>query len=601
LQQNSQKSLLIKIIFIATFTLLGFLILLYMILNALEDPRILKRTFGFDSFASFVFMSSGGILTVVILSTLVIFVIRSLIFSKKLHGPVDALHRALVRLEEGDYKSNPEGMQKLPAIIQNDLEALRHVLIERHAVVERCISDLKGVAQNLRRITVDSSLRISFLVSQLDNFDIGVERLEQTFAHIRVSRPNTFSSVLILGNGPEALSLASALIHGEDAALVWLFPLSNEDIEALHASLPIQGKVRFACPALENENDIIAFIRRENIPLCIIAEANEENARLGALLIKEGVHTFGLSLRENNLTRDHNSLWTLFTQAKIPCLPIGAEPELGWDYAFTAIADRHTIRILSAAEIALRIKDDDTGRMSSGMGAFAPAFTAEYPLLSKVQRLFCKKIHAIMRRKGIIHRGFVNLRIWESEKHELMLRSIDFGLRAPECEVNLLSFGHGIAHLALAACKDELSREKLTPERYNAISIVFRPNEGQRASTAEDSHGPDSTDASRGEAPSMLPHPALPQTPWNMRTARYPAQDPDGRCFALVCSRTSERETIHSAYHAALPILQEGHFYCRQDIGSKTLLLNEIIRVKPVKAHREPLLRRMAKWFANRT
>ena len=590
MQQTPRKSQLIKIIAIAVFTLAGLLILLYMIANALEDPRVLKRTFGFDSFASFVLMNSGGILSVVILAALVIFVVRSLVFSKKLHGPVDALHRALVRLEEGDYEQHTEGMEKLPEIVQNDLEALRNTLIERYAVVEHCVSDLKDVAQSLRRITVDSNLRISFLLSQLDSFDKGIEYLEHAFSHIRFTRSDTFSSVLILGSGPEASALASALVHGEDAALVWLYPSSDDALAALHASLPIQGKVRFACPVLTTENDLIAFIRRENIPLCIITEPTKENARLEALFTEAGVQTFGVSLRENSLMRDQRSLWNFFAQAKIPCLPIGAEPELGYDYAFTAISDMHTMRILGAAEINLRAEDGAMGRMSAGMGAFAPAFTEEYPLPDKVQRLFCKKIHAILRREGILHRGFITLRIWESEKHELMLRSIDFTLRAPECEATLLSFGHGLASLALAAGKDALTHEEISPERKNVISIVFRLHGEKRADAAawEDA----------GLSASTLP--AFPKAPWNMRAARYPEQDPDKRCFSLICSRASEGETIHSAYHAALPILQEGCFTCRQDIGSKTLSVHDSIYSKRMKAHREPLLRRIAKWIANR-
>ncbi|MDR2734886.1 MAG: hypothetical protein LBC99_09670 [Spirochaetota bacterium] len=574
MQRTPDKNLIRKLISISFFTLAGLLILLYILLHALEDPRVLKRTFGFDNFASFVLMSGGGILTVAILSALVILLIRSLLFSKKLRGPTDALHRVLRQFSEGDYDPNPEATAKLPEMIQKDIDDLRSSLITRYDTVERSLKDLKEIAENLRRITVESSLRISFLHTQLDNFDKGVNRLEKAFAHIRVPRPDTFSSILVFGGGPEALALASALIINEDTEFVWLYRASAEDIDCLTASLPVQGKARFGACSTGNENDLIDFARRSEIPLAIVAEANEELMRLGETLAETGIPAVGFGIRSVKIAHEEAYFRTLLAQARVVCLPPVAIPDQGRELALTGIADKFGMRILGAADLALRAENGNQGRMTAGVGAYSPAYTGDSGLPERVHRLFCKRIQAVFRREGIIHRGFVSLRLWESETGYLMLRSFSLGLKAPECEVNLLSFGHGTAKLALAASKDELAMEDIQPTGRNAISIVFRADHTCCAADGQTTEN------------------ALPETPWNMRIARYPRNDPDGRVCSLVCSRASEAETLHAAYLAALPILQEGHMLCREDMGNKA-----VSRQKPARSL--SFLHRITKWLTS--
>jgi len=610
LQYNPNKSLILKIVFIAAFTLAGLFILIYMLLNTLDDPRAIKRALGFESFASFILMSGGGILTVVLLFALILFVLRSFLFSKKLHGPVDALHTIITQFEEGNYEPREDAIEKLPVILQRDTENLRNELIGRYAAVDGCLSEIKGVAENLRRITVDSNLRISFLHAQLDDFDKGIARLEQAFSHIRVPRPDTLSSVLILGSGPGALALASALVLNEDAEFAWLLPPpagglaaladvlsanahpARASVAALQASLPVQGKARFACTDIQDENELAAFAHREKIPLCILADSNPENARRGELFVKAGIPVCGLGIRPQSPAHEEGYLRSLLTQAKVPCLPAGAGAASGREYAFTAISDGRTIRILGAAELALGIEDGDRGRTSGGMGAFAPAFAEGDPLPDRVCRQFCKKIHAALRQDGALHRGFISLRISLSGNGKLLLRSLDFGLTAPECEVTLLSFGHGIARLALAACQDTLAKEECAPARQSALSIVFRPSAPDGGASAPQGEHTEGTSCGADTGGSTAAE-ELPVPPWNIRIARYPEGDPDRRAFSLVCSRASEEETVHAAYLAAHPILEEGRFACRGDIGRAALAG----RRKEAEARSIPLLARIQKWF----
>jgi hypothetical protein len=89
-----------------------------------------------------------------------------------------------------------------------------------------------------------------------------------------------------------------------------------------------------------------------------------------------------------------------------------------------------------------------------------------------------------------------------------------------------------------------------------------------------------------------------------MRIARYPQEDSDGRAFSLVCSRATAEETIEAANAVLLPILREGGYTCRQDIGSTAL---EFLRQKTDagnrvlksagKAHRETFFQRVKKWL----
>jgi phosphoribosylamine-glycine ligase len=545
LQQNYRKSLILKIVSIASFTLAGLLIILYMLLRAFEDPRVLKRIFGFDSFASFVLFSIGGILTVVIIAGLLIFIIRSVVFSKKLHGPIDALHRILKQYEEGDFIPDEKALDTLPPLIRHDLEDLRNSLSERSLAVQRSLADLKGVAYNLRRITVDSSLRISFLQNQLGIFDTGIERLGQSLADLRLPRPDTFASVLVLGEGPEALALASSLVRAEDAALVYIYPPPPEDGIAALCRAP--DSTRFAVPDIAEDEELAAFIRREHIQLSLIAEAGEKSARCAELLTEAELSVAGFGARPHKLLRDEHTLLDILARAKVPCLPQGAAPELGRDYACTAIGDKNTLLALCTARIALGAEDGNRGNLTAGMGAFAPAAEAIH---DKIQHRFCRRIHAALRREGLVHRGLITLRVWESENHDLMLRSLRFSLQAPECEAALLSFGHGIARLALAAGEDRLAEEAVAAgAHHNAVSIVFRKLPYANAGGSD----------------------LLPRAPDDMRIARYPKDDPDGRVFSLVCSRPSEEETIAAAYTAVADILKEGVSTCRQDIGKEAL------------------------------
>ena len=80
MHSTQRHRLLAKLILVVGLTLSAFVLLLYILLQTAGDPRLLKRLFGYDSFAGFLLSNGGGILAALALGTLLVFVVRTLVF-----------------------------------------------------------------------------------------------------------------------------------------------------------------------------------------------------------------------------------------------------------------------------------------------------------------------------------------------------------------------------------------------------------------------------------------------------------------------------------------------------------------------------------------
>jgi len=588
-----RKSLLVQTAVIALFSLAGFLILFYVVLQAVADARVLKRMFGFDSFAGFLLTSGGGILAVILLAGLLFGLVRRIFFSRTIKGEADALHRILTRFESGDLSQDPDELASLPLVIRNDVSALRESLVARFVNIRQSLNELGEVARNLQQMSVDSSLRISFLNSQLDTMNTTLSTLQETLEEVQIPATNRLQTVLVAGDGAPASSLITALADCGSCGTIF-HTVSSGQTDPQATPLPA-AKLPDFTSLLQNLSDSLVFLTS---PLALDDDTTNR-------LIAHAVPVFGYGNRVSTL--DHESLLALLARYRIPLLPwmeissvdqgvqfasthkgpwrieagrlqadlnpvfneipalsdfLSAHPgifndvipvkilcgEMAREYSVIALCDRTTLFLLGCAELDIAAEDNDTGLATSGSGAFTPAFSDNDPILRRIRTLILGRLHGALRREGIIWRGFVTLRLHISSDGHPFLQNIFFGLLSPESDAILIATKEYLIPACLAALRDELEVFEPPVKSHNAIAIVFS-GEGR-----------------------------LPEAPAG--TFIIPSASDSSLKFSLVSSRRTLDETIYSAYLSALPVIRTGTYSCRQDIGGRTLLAHKTRKQK---------------------
>lgn len=606
-----RKKLLLQTAVIAMFSLAGFLILLYVTMQALADPRVLKRMLGFDSFAGFLLTSGSGILGVVLLASILFLLVRRIFFAKTIHGQTDALHRILSRFESGDLNPAPDELTALPPVLRRDVEALRDSLFSRFDTVQQAVHELGEVSRNLQRMTVDSSLRISFLNAQVESLSANLTLLQDSLDQLQTPRPDHVRSILVVGDDPSAAALMHALTIGSPASRLYQI---CEHPDHIHPAA-----THFETGTLE---DIPNHAQELGIALVFLSQPHSLPAELCDHLASNGIPVFGRGSRTHVLQGE--TLSALLDRYHIPRLPwavvsspsealafaathkgpwriearriqddivplfhdatalsgfLSSHPgifgdrhpvtiacgERSRDFSLIALSDRTCMKMLGCAELDILSGDNDTGAATSGCGAFTPTLDEGDPVTKRIASRILGRLHGALRREGIVWHGFVTLRIHVTHDGHPYLQRLTFGLLSPEADAILASAHRMLVPACLAALRDEL--EVFSPEArtVHAISIVFF-----------------------GEA-------GIPPAPAG--TAIIPYHTDSERAFSLVCMRSRIDETIHAAYLAALPLIRSNTVHCRQDIGGRTLLAREAGKRRQLRMPGSSRFRRIYEWL----
>lgn len=606
-----RKKLLFQTAVIILFSLAGFLILLYVTMQALADPRVLKRMLGFDSFAGFILTSGSGILGVALLAGLLFLLLRKIFFTKTAHGQTDALHRILSRFESGDLTPAPDELAELSPLLRQGVESLRTSLSSRFDVLQQAVHEIGEVSRNLQRMAVDSSLRISFLNAQVEGLLASLTRLQSSLDQIQTPRPDHVRSLLIVGEDPATTALIHALSVGCPESRLYQLCEHPERIHPAANFFEPDANRDFLHQAQEAAIDLVFLSQPHSLPaeLCDQLSANGiavfgrgnlsqivQGKDLTALLEKYHIPrlpqalvtspsealAFASTYKEPwqiEARRIQDDLAPSFSEMASLTEFLSSHPDIFddshpviirsgerlSDLSLIALSDRTCMKMVGCAELALLSGDNDRGAVTAGCGACTPALDEDDPLIQSIGSRILGRLHGALRREGIIWHGFITLRIQLAHGGHPYLQGVTFGLLSPEADAILASAQRMLIPATLAALRDELEAFSFEAHPMPAISIVF--------SGATD----------------------VPAAPAG--TAIIPYHGDGERAFSLLCLRSRIDETIHAAYLAAVPLGRSPGIRFRTDIGKHTLLAHEGKKRRHLRVPGRNRFRRIYEWL----
>ena len=234
----------------------------------------------------------------------------------------------------------------------------------------------------------------------------------------------------------------------------------------------------------------------------------------------------------------------------------------GEEASVFAICDGERFITLAPAQDHKRAFDNDEGKNTGGMGAFAPAAIVSEDVLAKVEQLIIKPTLAGMKQDGNSFSGclFVGLMIDNGEPNV-----VEFNCRFgdPETQAVLAVTEGDIANLFLSSALGNLRRETITNTRNGFACNVVIASGGYPDAFAK---GYEITGIEQAEAEDNV-------TVFHAGTALNPSGtlvSSGGRVLGVCGRGETLRDAIDNAYSGASHIEFTDKFY-RKDIGKKGL------------------------------
>lgn len=164
----------------------------------------------------------------------------------------------------------------------------------------------------------------------------------------------------------------------------------------------------------------------------------------------------------------------------------------GEEASFMVICDGNTYKVLASSQDHKRVRDNDEGPNTGGMGAYSPAPVVTARVYEKTLRKIIEPTLAGLKQEGIHYQGvlYAGLMI-ENEEPQLLEYNVRFG--DPECEVILPRMKSDLVELMLATTQGKLSEFKLEWHDQHCVGVVLAaenypatPTKGDEISGIED-------------------------------------------------------------------------------------------------------------------
>ncbi|MBI4549028.1 MAG: phosphoribosylamine--glycine ligase [Ignavibacteriae bacterium] len=233
---------------------------------------------------------------------------------------------------------------------------------------------------------------------------------------------------------------------------------------------------------------------------------------------------------------------------------------VGEEASVFAITDGKDFVTLAPAQDHKRILDNDQGKNTGGMGAYAPTPIVDDEMLSKIKRTIIRPTLLGLAKEGHPYKGclYVGLMITQTGP-----KVVEFNCRFgdPETQVVLPLLENDLVRLMLDAIEGRLSKTKIVMKKKTSICVVIAsggyPDEYQ---TGKQIIG---LDAVSSEPDVIVLHAGTKKEKDNIVTA-------GGRVLGVTALGAQDdlEGTIDKAYRAVEKITFDGAYY-RSDIGKK--------------------------------
>jgi phosphoribosylamine--glycine ligase len=132
----------------------------------------------------------------------------------------------------------------------------------------------------------------------------------------------------------------------------------------------------------------------------------------------------------------------------------------GTEVSVLALVDGSSIYILETAQDHKRLRDNDQGPNTGGMGAFSPSPNIDDALMEQVQSEILVPTLDALRRDGIDYRGVLYAGLMLTPAGP---KALEFNCRFgdPECQALLVRLESDLLEVMLATCNGKLSETEL--------------------------------------------------------------------------------------------------------------------------------------------
>ena len=208
----------------------------------------------------------------------------------------------------------------------------------------------------------------------------------------------------------------------------------------------------------KNKKDVLNFLKKSKLPLVVKADG---------LAAGKGVTICSSKKKVLNISEE--IFKGKFKSSKKIVLE---EFLLGEEASYFVIADKKTFKFFGTAQDHKRVKENDKGPNTGGMGAYSPAKIIDKKLEKKIINKIIKPTFFALKKKKIYYTGFlyVGLMIQDNEPY-----LIEFNVRMgdPECQVILPRLKTDLIKIIKNVVNNKLKQTSINWHKKKSMTVVL--------------------------------------------------------------------------------------------------------------------------------
>ena len=208
----------------------------------------------------------------------------------------------------------------------------------------------------------------------------------------------------------------------------------------------------------KNENDVKDFLRKNNLPLVVKADGLAAGKGVTICKSKKQIFKFSKEIFNGKFKTSNKLVLEEFLD--------------GEEASYFSIVDKNSFKFFGSAQDHKRVKENDKGPNTGGMGAYSPAKIINKKLEKKIKEKIIKPVLKALKEKKNPYTGFLytGLMIKNNEPY-----LIEFNVRMgdPECQVILPRLKTDIVKIFKNATLNKLKNLSILWKNYKCMTIVL--------------------------------------------------------------------------------------------------------------------------------
>ena len=208
----------------------------------------------------------------------------------------------------------------------------------------------------------------------------------------------------------------------------------------------------------KNKKDVLNFLKKSKLPLVVKADGLAEGKGVTICSSKKKVLNISEEIFKGKFKSSKKIVLEEFLE--------------GEEASYFVIADKKTFKFFGTAQDHKRVKENDKGPNTGGMGAYSPAKIIDKKLEKKIINKIIKPTFFALKKKKIYYTGFlyVGLMIQDNEPY-----LIEFNVRMgdPECQVILPRLKTDLIKIINNVVNNKLKQTSINWHKKKSMTVVL--------------------------------------------------------------------------------------------------------------------------------